>query len=145
MNVELLGRPAGVPPPRWSEVHRPHCRKPAWPGDGGRGQVVTIGFPVKMNNIIIILYFFLGTSRTWFSTASGPLTTPKSTPSIQPWGENVKWFIFGFFWVHFCCFFDRSIVVTNYEETIKMPINEPAQGLRWGVNNRICQRQVAPV
>jgi 4-hydroxyphenylpyruvate dioxygenase len=24
----------------------------------------------------------------------------------------------------------RSIVVTNYEETIKMPINEPANGLR---------------
>ena len=24
----------------------------------------------------------------------------------------------------------RSIVVTNYEETIKMPINEPASGLR---------------
>lgn len=24
----------------------------------------------------------------------------------------------------------RSIVVTNYEETVKMPINEPAPGLR---------------
>ena len=24
----------------------------------------------------------------------------------------------------------RSIVVTNYEETIKMPINEPANGLK---------------
>ncbi len=24
----------------------------------------------------------------------------------------------------------RSVVVTNYEETIKMPINEPADGLR---------------
>ena len=24
----------------------------------------------------------------------------------------------------------RSIVVTNYEETIKMPINEPAPGIR---------------
>lgn len=35
----------------------------------------------------------------------------------------------------------RSIVVTNYEETIKMPINEPANGLKKSqiqVNKRVC-------
>ena len=46
--------------------------------------------------------------------------------------EIYKMFVADLFWfqVHTEYSSLRSIVVTNYEETVKMPINEPAPGKR---------------